>query len=225
MWLEYLSKGTHPSLGVLYNGNVIEFEQDGDVNVVKAGGLKINNAEVATKSYTDATFAAIGVEASVSQLATTSTDHGTRITTIEGAGYATTTQLSLYATASSLGDTNTTVGGINTRVNTLENAGYVTSAGLGGYNYATQGYVATAVDILINTNIGATAASGASAGVSVTNKASGTGVDFNFTIPPGATGTTPTINAGTTTTGNPGPNASVSASPSGPTTTLAFTYP
>ena len=92
--LNIYRKGTHPSLGVLYDGNVIEFDQDGDVNVVKVGGLKINNAEVATKSYTDATFAAIGVEASVSQLATTSTDHGTRITTIEGAGYATTSQLS-----------------------------------------------------------------------------------------------------------------------------------
>ena len=101
--LNIYRKGTHPTLGVLYNGNVIEFDQDGDVNVVKVGGLKINNAEVATKSYTDATFAAIGVEASVSQLATTSTDHGRRITTIEGAGYATTSQLSVYATASSLG--------------------------------------------------------------------------------------------------------------------------
>ena len=36
-------------------------------------------------------------------------------------------------------------------MNTLENAGYVTSAGLGGYNYATQGYVATAVDGLATT--------------------------------------------------------------------------
>ncbi len=208
----------------MYDGNVIEFDQDGDVNVVKVGGLKINNAEVVTKSYTDTTFAAIGVEASVSQLSTTSTNHGQRITTIEGAGYATTSQLSLYATASSLGTTNDTVGGINTRVNTLENSGFVTSAGLGGYNYATQGYVATAVDILNNTNIGASATSGTTAGVSVVNKASGTGVDFNFTIPPGATGVTPTI-AVTTTQGTAGGDASVSASTSGSTTTLAFTIP
>jgi len=33
-------------LGALYDGNVIEFDQDGDVNVVKVGGLKINNEEV-----------------------------------------------------------------------------------------------------------------------------------------------------------------------------------
>jgi hypothetical protein len=34
---------------------------------------------------------------------------------------------------------------LRTRVNTLENAAYVTSAGLGGYDFATDGYVATAV--------------------------------------------------------------------------------
>jgi hypothetical protein len=75
-------------------------------------------------------------------------------------------------------------------VNTLENAGYVTSAGLSGYDFATEGYVATAVDILNNTNISANVTSGATAGVTVTDKASPatTGVDFNFTIPPGADG-------------------------------------
>jgi hypothetical protein len=166
-------KNTDPTLGSVYNGNMIDFEQDGDVNVVKVGGLKINNEEVATKEYTDATFAAIGVEASVSQLATTSTDHGIRITTIEGARYATTSQLSTYATATSLGDTNTTVGGIFTQVNTLETAGYVTSAGLGGYDFATNGQlidyalsssVPSTTDILNNTNVRATATSGANAG-------------------------------------------------------------
>ena len=78
------------SLGALYDGNVIECDADGDVNVVKVSGLKINNSEVATKSF-----------------------------------------------------------------------------------------VATAVDILNNTNIGATA-TGASAGVSVTNKASGRGCGFQL---------------------------------------------
>jgi hypothetical protein len=57
-------------------------------------------------------------------------------------------------------------------VNTLENAGYVTSAGLSGYDFATEGYVATAVDILNNTNISANVTSGATAGVTVTDKAS-----------------------------------------------------
>ena len=94
----------------------------------------------------------------------------------------------------------------------------------GGYNYATQGYVATAVDILNNTNIGATATGGSTAGVTVTDKSSGTGVDFNFTIPPGADGVTPTI-AVTTAQGTAGGDASVSASTSGTTTTLAFTIP
>jgi len=143
-------KATHPTLGVLYDGNVIEFDQDGDVNIPKVGGLKVNGNEVATKSYTDTTFAAISVEQSVSDLSTTSSSHGQRLTTIEGAGYATTSQLSTYATASSLGTTNTTVGGINTRVNTLENAGYVTSAGLSGYNFATEGYVQTALPDVSN---------------------------------------------------------------------------
>ena len=48
--------------------------------------------------------------------------------------------------------------------------------------------IPTTTDILNNTNVGATATSGATAGVTVTNKSSGTGVDFNFTIPPGAQG-------------------------------------
>ena len=97
--LDIYRKQTDPILGSVYDGNVIECDADGDVNVMKVGGLKINNAEVATKSF-----------------------------------------------------------------------------------------VATAVDILNNTNIGASASGGASAGVSVTNKASGVGVDFNFTIPPGEQG-------------------------------------
>jgi len=192
-------KATHPSLGVLYNGTVLEFDQDGDINCVKVGGLKVNGNEVATKSYTDTTFATIGVEQSVSDLSTASSSHGQRLAVIENAGYATTSQLSTYATASSLGDTNTTVGGINNRVNTLETSGFVTSAGLGGYNFATQGYVQdalpdvsdfvtsstlstnhytkietdmaipTTTDVLNNTNVGATATSGATAGVTVTN--------------------------------------------------------
>jgi len=176
----------------LYDGNVIEFDQDGDVNVVKVGGLKINGNEVATKSYTDDTFATLDQTDSygitLNEHSGSISDHETRLTTIEDANYATTSELSLYATASSLGTTNDTVGGINTRVNILETAGYVTSAGLGGYNFATQGYFQMAVDILNNTNIGASATSGSTAGVNVTNKASGTGVDFNFTIPPGTQG-------------------------------------
>ena len=51
--------------------------------------------------------------------------------------------------------TNTTVGNIDTRLTTVENAGYVTASGLSGYNFATQGYVQTAV-------------AGASGGVSYT---------------------------------------------------------
>jgi hypothetical protein len=54
-------KNTDPTLGSVYNGNMIEFKQDGDMNVVKAAGLKVNNQEVATKSYADTTFAAICV--------------------------------------------------------------------------------------------------------------------------------------------------------------------
>lgn len=38
-----------------------------------------------------------------------------------------------------------------------------------------------------NINVGATASSGANAGVSVVNTSSGTGVDFDFTMPPGRT--------------------------------------
>jgi hypothetical protein len=53
--------------------------------------------------------------------------------------YATTSELSPCATDSSLGDTNTTVGGINGRVNSLETAGYITTPALQAYSYATTG--------------------------------------------------------------------------------------
>ena len=154
-----------------------------------------------SKEYTDDTFATIeeitSHDITLDSHSTSIIDHGTRLTAIEGANYATTLELSLYATASSLGNTNDTVGGINTRVNSLENAGYITTPALQAYSYATTGQLAdyalstsvpTTTDILNNTNMGATATSGATAGVSVTNKSSGTGVDFNFTIPPGAQG-------------------------------------
>jgi hypothetical protein len=65
------------------------FKQDGDVNVVKAGGLKINNEEVATKEYTDATFATIDEITShgitLDSHSTYIIDHETRLTDIEGA--------------------------------------------------------------------------------------------------------------------------------------------
>ena len=117
-------KGTHPTLGVVYAGNVFECDQDGDVNIPKVGGLKINGNEVATKSYTDTTFAAIGVEASVSQLATTSTDHGGRITTIEGAG---------YVTSSTLGTNHYTKSETDTAIPDVSN--FVTSSTLSTNHY------------------------------------------------------------------------------------------
>jgi len=104
---------------------------------LKAGDLKINHEEVATKDYTDTTFAVKSNEDAASQLSTTTGDHGCRLTAIEGANYATISELSLYAAASSLGTTNTTVGGINTRVNTIENAGYITTPALQAHGYAT----------------------------------------------------------------------------------------
>ncbi len=41
-------KATHPTLGSLYDGNVIEFKPDGDINIPKAGGIFIDDEEVAT---------------------------------------------------------------------------------------------------------------------------------------------------------------------------------
>jgi hypothetical protein len=65
------------------------FKQDGDVNVVKAGGLKIYNEEVTTKEYTDATFATIVEITShgitLDSHSTYIIDHETRLTDIEGA--------------------------------------------------------------------------------------------------------------------------------------------
>ena len=56
-------KATHPTLGSLYDGNVIEFKADGDVNIPKVGGLKVNGVEVALKAQVDQqteTVSAIG---------------------------------------------------------------------------------------------------------------------------------------------------------------------
>ena len=183
---EIYRKATHPTLGVVYSGNVLELEDDGDVRVPKAGGLSVGGVDVATETFV--TGITNTLDSTVSQLVTSSSSHNQRITTIEDAGYVTQSGLSIYATASSLGTTNDTVGGINTRVNTLENAGYITTPALQAYNYITIADVPTTTDILNNTNIGASATSGTTAGVNVTNKASGTGVDFNFTVPPGAQG-------------------------------------
>jgi len=147
---------------------VIECDADGNVRIPKTGGLSVGGVDVATENFV--TLITDNLDTSVSQLVTASTNHRQRLTSIEGAGYATTSQLSTYATATSLGDTNDMVGGINTRVNSLETAGYVTSAGLSWYDFATEGYVAT-TDILNNINIGVSASAGATAGVNVTNKA------------------------------------------------------
>jgi len=114
----------------------MQFKKDGDVHVLKAGDLKINNEEVATKDYTDTTFAVKSVDAA-SQLSTTKGDHGLRLTAIEVANYATISELPLYATASSLGTTNTTCWWYNTRVNTIKNAGYITTPALQAHEYAT----------------------------------------------------------------------------------------
>ena len=118
-----------------------------NINIPKAGGLFIDDEEVAT--IQDITDQVAPVDQTASQLVTLTNGHGTRLSTLEGAGYVTqtnlTSTLSTYALQSSLGTTNTTVGNIDTRLTTVENAGYVTASGLAGYNYATQGYVQTAV--------------------------------------------------------------------------------
>ena len=121
----------------MYDGTVLELDQDGDVRVPKAGGLSVGGVDVTTETFV--TGLTNTLDSTVSQLVTSSSSHNQRLGTIENAGYATQSSLSIYATTSSLGTTNDTVGGINTRLNTLETAGYVTSAGLGGYNFATQG--------------------------------------------------------------------------------------
>jgi len=80
--------------------------------------------------------------------------------------------------------------------------------------------VPSTTDILNNTNVGAVAVGGASASVNVVNKTSGEGVDFNFTIPPGAKGDTgePGEKGDAGTTGSQGPIGNTGATgPQGPT--------
>ena len=146
-------KTTTPGIGVLYEGNVMEFKPDGDINIPKAGGLFIDNDDVAT--ITDITDRTDPLDQTASQPVTLTNGHSTRLTTLEGAGYVTqsslTSTLSTYALQSSLGTTNIMVGNIDTRLVAVENAGYVTASGLTGYNFATEGYVQTAVSGLATT--------------------------------------------------------------------------
>lgn len=65
--LDIVRKAT-PVLGLYENEKVVQFKDDGDVNVVKEGGLKVNNEEVATKDFTDSTYAPINLEQFVSDL-------------------------------------------------------------------------------------------------------------------------------------------------------------
>jgi len=67
--------------------------------------------------------------------------------------------------------------------------------------------VPSTTDILNNANVGATVVEGASTSVNVVNKTSGEGVDFNFTIPPGAKGDIgePGVKGDTGATGPEGP--------------------
>ena len=44
--LDIYTKATDPNLGAVYEGNVIEFKPDRDVNIVKEGGLKVNGVQV-----------------------------------------------------------------------------------------------------------------------------------------------------------------------------------
>ena len=106
---------------------------------------------------------------------------------LEGAGYVSQTSLtntlSTYALQSALGTTNTTVGNIDTRLTTVENAGYVTASGLSGYNFATQGYVSTAVTDLATESYVDTAVAGVSGGGGEMT-VSGTNASHNTTIYP-----------------------------------------
>ena len=63
-------------MGRYDNEKVIEFKDDGDVNVVKTGGLKVNGVEVALKAQVD-------------QQTETVSAIDDRVTTVEQANYVT----------------------------------------------------------------------------------------------------------------------------------------
>jgi len=85
--LDIYRKATHPTLGTLYDGDVLQCLADGDVKIPKAGGLSVGGVDVATETYV--TNITNVLDASVSQLVTSSSNHNQRLITIEDSGYVT----------------------------------------------------------------------------------------------------------------------------------------
>ena len=245
--LNIYRKNTDPNLGSVYNGNVIEFDADGDVNVNKQGGLSVAGNEVATKSYTDSTFAGISLESSVSQLSTSVstntsdiTSNASRIATLENAGYITSSALSPYATTSSVNtglsakvDTTTltsdytTTSGLNTLLNgkvdtSTLTSDYTTTSGL---NTLLNGKVDTTTltsDYTTTSGLNTLLAGKVDTSTLTNDYTSSTALATLLAAKQNTGNYLTGVQVGTVSTGTP---AAVTATTSGSTTTLDFTFP
>jgi predicted nucleic acid-binding Zn-ribbon protein len=226
--LDIYRKATNSYLGSIYDGNVIEFDADGDVNVVKSGGLLVNGNEVATKAYTDSTYAEISLEQSVSDLSTSVSTltndvsgHDTRISTLESSGYITSSALSPYVRTSSLQSNYTTTADLNTSLSnkvdtaTLQSQYTSTSA----LNTSLSNKVDTAT---LQSNYTTTTDLNTLLAEKVDTSTLSSDYTSSTALAALLAAKLTDVQVGTVATGSP---AAVTASKSGTTTTLDFTFP
>ena len=188
--MDIVRKAT-PVLGRYDNEKVIEFKDDGDVNVVKTGGLKVNGVEVALKAQVD-------------QQSETVSAIDDRVTTVEQANYVTPDlldasfvenngifQVSIDDLTSQLGLVGTTATAASAAAAAAANAVRVTAneAALGLVQtevaaveaqvtlettpFALSSAIPIPTDFLNTNTVTATASAGATAGVGVVENPSG----------------------------------------------------
>jgi len=199
--LDIVRKAT-PVLGRYDNEKVTEFKDDGDVNVVKTGGLKVNGVEVALKAQVD-------------QQTETVSAIDDRVTTVEQANYVTpdlldasfvenngifqvsiddlTSQLGLVGTTATAASAAAAANAVRVTANEAalglvqtEVAAVEAQVALETTPFALSSAIPIPTDFLDTNTITATASVGATAGVGVVENASG--VELQFTLPQGEQG-------------------------------------
>jgi len=199
--LDIVRKAT-PVLALYNNEKVMEFKDDGDVNIVKTGGLKVNGVEVALKSQVD-------------QQTETVSAIDDRVITVEQANYVTpdlldasfvenngifqvsiddlTAELGLVGTTATAASAAAAANAVRVTANETalalvqtEVAAVEAQVAAETTPFALSSAIPIPTDFLNTNTITATASAGAAAGVGVVENPSG--VEFQFTLPQGEQG-------------------------------------